>query len=536
MVREGFDHGDLRVRPAPIRSEKTSKGEGRQLVIFWSGVALLLALLAFLILPTLNLGFVCDDFFLLVPDQKLSLTQSADELHRPLRNAIIRVAESQLGIQQVLPYRLLVAGSFLGALALLFRLIRRLGANRLGALAAVFVLAFFPRNQEVLNWFAAWQDLAAAVAVLIACLFFLDFRKSDRPRSLVVAAIAYLIALGFKETTVVLPVLLVSIDFYLERSISLFSRRTFWKAYIPFACILVVYVIVFFSESGWASLAGRRTSGYYGFRGFSMALEGVVRALINIALPYSVPLGLKDIQSWHVVVLLFELGVGLFLVWRLQLWFASILTVSWLAGTILPTATFAIGNADRYLFVPMLGVAIFFGLLAHELVVSSEGATYSVLAVVALALYTSVGISQLVINRELWRKAGTEAAWIVRDTIRQCSTLPPGSEVDIINVTHTLRPRIAVFANGLSEALHANGLSRSARILRNFSTPDAQQQRLVGQLLQCSNPPPEAARKRTILIEVGGAIRKLDSGCASTLVESDRVQRPNAWDVLYSGQ
>lgn len=518
------------------RLEHTQKLSRGQRVLFWSGMALLLALLGFVVLPTLNFGLVADDFLLLVPDPRLPLTQSLDELHRPLRNAFLRIIESQFGIQQVWPYRLLVAGSFAAALMLLFRLSRRLGANRLGALAAVFVLAFSPRNQEVLYWFAAWQDLVAAVAVLSACLLFLDFRESHRPYSLGLAAIAYLIALGFKETTVVLPILLVAVDFYRERSVSSFAKRPFWLAYIPFAGILLVYIVYFFSQSGLASLIGERTGGYYGFRGLAGVFAGVIRALINIALPFSKSLGLKDLQWWHVAVLLLETAAMLLLVWRLHLWSALILTASWLVCTILPTATFAAAfNADRYLFVPMLGAAVFVALLVDALVALPEARKYLTLTCVALALYTSVGISQLVISREWWRKAGEEAEMVVRETMRLCSALPAGSEVDVINVTQSLGLYAAVFSNGLSEALYANGLSSSVRVLRNFSVNDSEEQRLVAKLLRCVGPLRDAAKNRTILIEAGGQILKLDTGCASSLVDSDRAQRPNAWG-LFSRQ
>lgn len=401
------------------QTEKPQKTIGDHPVLFWSGITLLLALLGVVVLPTLNLGFVADDFFLLVPDQGLPLTQSPDELHRPLRNAFLRIVENQLGIQQVLPYRLLVAGTFLAVLVLLFQLTRRLGANRLGALAAVFVVAFFPRNQEVLYWFAAWQDLVASAAVLLACLCFVDYRESGSTYRLAVAAIAYLIALGFKETTVVLPALLVSIDWYRERSIACFIRRPFLRAYFPFGCIFLGYVVYYLSQSGMASIMGKRTGGYYGFHGVAGSVAGVVRALINIGLPFAQPVGLKDIHLWHVSVLLIESAVLLLLVWRLRLWFALILASSWLVCTIFPTATFAAAfNADRYLFVPLLGVAFFVGLLVHELVVSPSGTGYSIPVGVALVLYTAVGISQLVISGEPWREAGTEAATIIRETMR----------------------------------------------------------------------------------------------------------------------
>ena len=85
------------------------------MVLFWSGIALLLVLLGLVILPTFNMGLVGDDFVLVVPDKKLPLTQDPVGRHRPLQNAILRLAASQFGVQ-VLPYRVLIAGSYLTAL------------------------------------------------------------------------------------------------------------------------------------------------------------------------------------------------------------------------------------------------------------------------------------------------------------------------------------------------------------------------------------------------------------------------------------
>jgi hypothetical protein len=513
----------------PARAENTRKTVTESF-LFWCGVALLLVSLGFVILPTLNLGFVADDFFLLVPDQKYPLAQSPDELHRPLRNVILRLMARAIGIQNVLPYRLLVAGSLVLALILLFQFTRRLGTNRLGALAALFALAFFPRNYAVLNWFSAWQDIAAAVAVLCACVFFLDFRASNRGHSLILSVVSYLIALGFKETTAVIPILLVAIDFYRERSMRLFSSPQFWKAYIPFGCALLVYAVYFFSQSGFASLTGKRSGGYYGFHGFAEVLAGLIRAIINIALPYSTPLGFKDVRLLHAAVLLFGSAIMLVLVWRLRLWAALMLTASWVICAALPTAAFAsYFNADRYLFVPTVGVAVFFGLSVHALVVLPKTENLSIVFCAGMALYTWVGVSVLAIKREQYREEGKEVAMVIRETMRTCSMLPARSEVAIINLTHS-------FSTGLLEALYANGLSRSARVWRNFSAPDLEQQAVVGKMLRCVAARSGRARDYAILVESDGKMLKLDTECASSLVDQDRAQRPGAWALLSPGK
>jgi hypothetical protein len=213
------------------------------------------------------------------------------------------------------------------------------------------------------------------------------------------------------------------------------------------------------------------------------------------------------------------------------------MTAAWLACTILPTATFAaIFNVDRYFFVPLIGVALFAGLLVHALTMLPEGTKYLLLAGLCLAAYVSAGVSQLVFYRELWRKAGIEAAMVVRETTLLCSAIPTGSELDVINVTRALDPLGTVFINGLSEALYASGLPSSVRILRNFSAPDSQQQRLVADLLRCAIPSQDGVKGRTMVIETGGHVLKLDPECASAIVDADRAQRPDAWALLDSVQ
>lgn len=503
-------------------------------LLFWSGLGVLAVLLGFLLWPTLHLGFVADDFFLLVPDQKLPLTESPDELHRPLRNVTIKLVEHQIGIQSVAPYRVLVALTFVATLALLFLLLRRLGAKRFAALAAVFFLAFHPRNQEVLYWFAAWQDLVAAAGALLACVLFLDFRETGRSGRLIAAALAYAVAIGFKETIVVLPALLVAIDFYRARSFDALFRSQFWKAYLPFTGILLLYAVYFFSRSGVASLAGHKTGGYYGFHGIGGIIAGIVRALLNIAAPFSTSFGLKDLRVSLLLIVLLKVAIILLLVWRLRLWPALLLMLAWLLCTILPTATFAAAfNADRYLFVPLLGVAIFVGLLVHAVLVSSDAVKYTPVVCVALALYAAAGMYQLVMKRELWRKAGVEFASVVGDALRLGPQLRPGGEIDFINMTHSYHPTGQVFANGLSEALHAHAFPRSVRILRNLAGPEQEQQNLVSEISRCEGSLPGLVRERTIVVERDGQLKELDPGCAAIFVDADRVLRPLAWGKLY---
>ncbi len=485
-----------------------------------------------------SLGFVSDDFFLLVGNQKLPLTQSTDQLHRPLRNIFLKLAGSLLGVQHVWPYRVLVAGTFVAVLALLYQLMRRLGAGRSGARAAVLILAFFPRNQEVLFWFAAWQDLVAALSVLLAVFFFLDFRETKRTPSLMLAAGAYLVALGFKETTVVVPGLLLLVDFYRERTLVPFRKLSFWKAYIPFACVLLLYVVYFLSDSGAASLAGHRTGGFYGFHGLFALVAGVIRALINLALPFvtPVPLGLADVRLRHVAILTIESLLLLLLVWRLRAWAALILAAGWMVLTILPTAAFAaMFNADRYLFVPLTGAAILLGLLVDGVLKSYPEARWQALIWMAVAIYCVAGSFLLIEYRRAWQRGGEEATTVVHTTVQVASGLPRGSEIDLINLTQFLHPYlVSVFANGLADALAGNGLPPSIRVIRNFADTTPEQQSLMMKLSACPDDSASDSGSRAVLVMGNHRLLRVRTGCAAPLIDADRAEHPQAWSQVDS--
>lgn len=502
-------------------------------------VALLLLLFTLTILAIHGLGFVSDDFFLLVGNLKLPLTESGDELHRPLRNMFLRLAGSLLGVRHVWPYRVLVAGSFVAVLAVLYQFMRRLGAGRSGARAAVLIMAFFPRNQEVLFWFAAWQDLVAGLSVLLAALCFVDFRESKRTRSLMLAAGAYAVALGFKETTVVIPFLLLLVDFYRERSLLSFRKLAFWRAYFPFAGILLLYVAYFLSESGGASLTGHKTGGFYGFHGLFGLLAGVIRALINIGLPFvtPVPVGLANVSLRYVAILFVELAVLLWLVWRIKAWPALILALGWMVVTILPTAAFAaMFNADRYLFVPFIGAAMLAGLLVDGLGRWRPEARYSALVWIALAIYCVAGGALMAEYRRVWQRGGEEALLVAHGTVEAASGLPPGSEVDLVNVTRFLTPYIvSVFSNGLADALAGNGLPASIRVIGNFAQISPEQRSLMTKLEACTDRSAEVSgTTRIVLVTVNHRLVQARTACAAPLIDADRAEHPKAWSSLDS--
>ncbi len=174
-----------------------------------------------------------------------------------MRNLVLRTMERQIGIQRVWPYRLLVALSFLAILHFLYSILRRIGANRTGSLAAVFVLAILFEKRggcSLVCGLAGWS--------LLALRSFLGF-----------------------SSVVLSAHVSGSRLFTWNRPFPCFQKEI-WIAHTPFAGVLLPYIAYFFSQSRADTLAGRKTGGYDRFHGLMDMFAAPVRSLINIALPF----------------------------------------------------------------------------------------------------------------------------------------------------------------------------------------------------------------------------------------------------------
>lgn len=106
--------------------------------------------------------------------------------------------------------------------ALTVLLVYRLGVRLLGgevpALAGALLWALHPSHVEATAWISALPDLGCGFFFLLAFLLFLRAETLPQPgrRGHVLAALAYLPALFFKEAALTLPLVLLAYRFFLE--------------------------------------------------------------------------------------------------------------------------------------------------------------------------------------------------------------------------------------------------------------------------------------------------------------------------------
>ncbi|MGZ3458286.1 MAG: hypothetical protein ACXU86_07215 [Archangium sp.] len=490
-----------------------------------AGVAcvLLLPLLASL----LHLGFVADDFVHLVEDRDQPWYFSQDHLYRPLRNTLFRVLPALFGLEPV-PYRLLVIAGFLTCLVLLFVFLRLQGVGLGGALSACVFAALYPRNQRVLFWFAASQDIVAACAVLTALLGWTLFRVRGSRLGYGLTLLAFGVGLGFKEPAIVLPALLLILDCWrqgLSRKVLL--APGFWRPYLGFLPVLVPYAAFLF-----VFRAGRlQTTDEHGIYGFSSVLQSflaLVRTCFNLVLPFTQPLALRDVTALHLAgAVLVLLAVAALARWtRTSRWWLA--AAAWVVVAALPTSIFAMtNNGDQYLFLPMLGLA--FGLAISLDEIFRSKSWQRPVAAVSLMAYAFCGSRYLTRAREEWRDSG-EVIRRTQESARTLSLAKQASSLVVINLPHSYPDKVPILNNGLKGVLISAGYPRSLSLEVNHLLPqaDAAQKELVQRILACPAEP-DASASRRMLVWVDGVLQDHTGACAEQLIAGDEKARALAW-------
>jgi tetratricopeptide (TPR) repeat protein len=95
----------------------------------------------------------------------------------------------------------------LGVSLLVLLLGRRLGLDPIGAFAAAAVFAVHPIHTEAVTYLTGRKDLLVTLFALAAVLAAARWRRTGRNAALALAALFFLLALGSKETGVVVPLL-----------------------------------------------------------------------------------------------------------------------------------------------------------------------------------------------------------------------------------------------------------------------------------------------------------------------------------------
>jgi protein O-mannosyl-transferase len=397
----------------------------------WLGLAIAVAALSALVLivysSSLGNGFVWDDNEQIVmnPDLRAGAPWarlfSSDvwgyahrnqpahtNYYRPLQLVCYRLTAEWFGLQAQYLHILSIVfalASVLAAFAVYLQLTRRVAL----AFAASALFAVHPVHAEAVDWISALPELGCAICILIAFGLFLSARSARAQDSdatampwlpqkrwglLCLSFLAFAVALLWKETAMVLPLIIAAYALCLDPGRFGERLRSSARVSLPFWCVLAGYLVLRFRILGFLSTSQR----IWGLTRVQVALN----ALHMVALYWwklALPVHLNAYYVFSPVRSILEVraisGILFLLVACSAIFYAlrraplAAFAVLWVFITLLPVMNiYALGRnvfAERYLYLPSVGFCLLAALIAASLIKRLPQETQFPVSVILLA-------------------------------------------------------------------------------------------------------------------------------------------------------
>jgi len=220
------------------------------------------------------------------------------------------------------------------------------------------LFALHPLHTEAVVWAAARKDLTSTFWMLISLTSYLWYRQSNQRFCYHTSMAAFLLALLAKVSVLLLPLMLLLIDWRGGRK---FNRRT-WVDKVPFALLSVIFgcIAIFGKQSVLADsqlkasvlMAGKSTVFY---------LQKVVAPLkLSVIYPYNEAITFSSPDFWIPALILLVLALLVLLSTKKtkEVLFGVLLFLIFLAPsyTNYAKAGDIFFASDRYVYVPSIGI------------------------------------------------------------------------------------------------------------------------------------------------------------------------------------
>jgi len=178
-----------------------------------------------------------------------------------------------------LPYHLLNLLLHLLNIFLVFRITERLSGQRVSAIIVSLLFAVHPLHVESVAWISELKDVLYAAFYLSSLLAYLHFLQSGyRTKFYIIALLLFITSLFSKSAAVTLPVLLIVVDIYKGRRISV--RSVVEK--IPFFLFALLFGILNLHAQGISNL-----STYFGYvNRMFLFTSGLAFYIVKLVAPF----------------------------------------------------------------------------------------------------------------------------------------------------------------------------------------------------------------------------------------------------------
>jgi hypothetical protein len=267
----------------------------------------------------------------------------------------------------------------------------------------------------------------------------------------------------------------------------------------------------------------------YRYSSLSEALFGLARNFINLLTPFAKLVALRSLTIWQGALLLLELAtIALIALWT-KTTRAWMMASGWVFLTILPPSMFAHAvNSERYMFLPMLGVAFAIALTVDTMI--RRRPQVAPLFTLVLIVYSVACIPQLAAVRNQWGEAGQSIQLFI-SSIRLLAPPAEARSLSFVNLPQ-FHGQVPVLNNALRGALLSIGYPDRVTLLANYvaepTEPSYLQSSFVQKLLACPVSTSIDSSHRNLLWIDNHLLDKTGS-CADDAIKLDQQQRPDAW-------
>jgi len=147
---------------------------------------------------------------------------------------------------------------FLVTVFLVFTLAKIITKNFIFAFISAFIFLLHPINSEVVNWVSVVSDPLFVIFILLAVIYQLKYRDTGLTKNLILVYLFYFLALLSKETAVLLPLIIISVDLlFFEIKIKELLKWGEFKKYLMFAIPFSIYFFMRVAVVGHGSYLGQ---------------------------------------------------------------------------------------------------------------------------------------------------------------------------------------------------------------------------------------------------------------------------------------
>jgi len=232
------------------------------------------------------------------------------------------------------------------------------------ALITTFVFAIHPLHVESVTWISERKDVLYTLFFLGSLISYIRYRETKKWKILGISFLFFFLSVISKPAAVVLPVLLLAIDFYRKEA---FTYKLFWEK-APFFIISLIFGLI-------AVKAQVSSSAMGDFEFFTIwericfASYGLIWYLIKFFIPFGLsnfhPYPVEGIPAWfNALPILIAAIAGLTLFSLKKSRLLSFVVLFYVINLALVLQFVSVGNAltaERYTYVPYIGIGFLLG-------------------------------------------------------------------------------------------------------------------------------------------------------------------------------